>query len=184
MVVPSGPVTFRALREDDIPLLHEWLNRPHVVEWWRGDDVAPTLAQTRAKYLPRVLESQGVVQYIASVQGRPVGWSQRYVALGAGDGWWEDETDPGVRGIDQFLCDAHLLGKGLGTRMVKAFVHLVFSDSSVTRIQTDPSPENRRAIRCYEKAGFRAARRIVTPDGLALLMVQDRSSQPAFVWTV
>jgi hypothetical protein len=28
-----------------------------------------------------------------------------YVALGAGDGSWEDEIDPGVRGIDQFLAD-------------------------------------------------------------------------------
>jgi aminoglycoside 6'-N-acetyltransferase-1b len=44
----------------------------------------------------------------------------------------------------------------------------------VTRIQTDPSPRNARAIRCYEKAGFRRVGTIVTPDGPAEYMVIDR----------
>ena len=101
------------------------------------------------------------------------------VAHGVGGGWWEDETDPGVRGIDQILCDAQTLGQGLGTRMVTAFVTLLFSDPAVTRIQTDPSPDNARAIRCYEKSGFHAVKRIITPDGQALLMAQNRPPRSA-----
>jgi aminoglycoside 6'-N-acetyltransferase-1b/aminoglycoside 6'-N-acetyltransferase-2 len=162
------------MQEADIPLLHEWLQRPHVVEWWGRDHIEPSFAQTRAKYLPRVLANEGVRPYIALLGERPIGWAQSYVALGTGDGWWRDETDPGVRGMDQFLCDARMLGQGLGTRMVTAFARLLFSDRTVTRLQTDPSPENVRAIRCYEKSGFRAVKRIITPDGPALLMVQDR----------
>ena len=179
MVTPSEFVTFRAMREEDIALFHEWLQRPHVVEWWGRDHAAPSLDDTRAKYLPRVRERQRVCPYIALLKGCPIGWSQSYVALAAGDGWWEEETDPGVRGIDQFLCDTHTLGQGLGTRMVTAFVSLMFSDPAVTRIQTDPSPENTRAIRCYEKSGFRAVKRIITPDGPALLMAQNRSPRSA-----
>ena len=101
-------------------------------------------------------------------------YAQSYGALGAGDGWWEDETDPGVRGIDQSIADPELLGQGLGTRLVGALVDLLFSDSQVSRIQTDPAPHNLRAIRCYEKAGFRRIRTIVTPDGPALYMLRDR----------
>ena len=179
MVTRSESVTFRAMREDDIPLFHEWLQQPHVVQWWGRDHAAPTFDHTRAKYLPRVHEGQRVCPYIALLKGCPIGWSQSYVALAAGDGWWEEETDPGVRGIDQFLCDAHILGQGLGTRMVTAFVRLIFADPAVTRIQTDPSPENTRAIRCYEKSGFRAVKRIITPDGPALLMAQNRSPRSA-----
>ena len=66
----------------------------------------------------------------------------------------EEETDPGVRGIDQSLANASQLGKGLGTKLVRALVELLFNDPEVTKIQTDPSPSNLRAIRCYEKAGF------------------------------
>ena len=83
-----------------------------------------------------------------------MGAAQSYVALGSGDGWWEEETDPGVRGIDQSLANASQLGKGLGTKLVRALVELLFNDPEVTKIQTDPSPSNLRAIRCYEKAGL------------------------------
>ena len=31
---------FRPLTDDDLPLLHAWLNEPGVVEWWEGDDVS------------------------------------------------------------------------------------------------------------------------------------------------
>ena len=49
----------------------------------------------------------------------------------------------------------HNPGKGLGTKLVRALVELLFNDPEVTKIQTDLSPSNLRAIRCYEKAGLR-----------------------------
>ena len=38
---------------------------------------------------------------------------QSHVVSGSGDGWREEETDPGVRGIDQSLANASQLGKAL-----------------------------------------------------------------------
>ncbi|MEK8034954.1 AacA4 family aminoglycoside N(6')-acetyltransferase [Ideonella sp. DXS29W] len=153
------------------------LQRPHIVRWWGGEAERPrSLAETRRKYLPRVLAEERVTPYIAMLGDRPLGYAQSYVAMGSGDGWWEDVTDPGVRGIDQSLADEHDLGRGWGTRLVRTLAEQLFRDPSVTRIQTDPHPDNGRAIRCYEKAGFRAVREIVTPDGPALYMVCDRPS--------
>jgi aminoglycoside 6'-N-acetyltransferase-1b len=163
------------LQESNLPLLAEWLRRPHVVEWWAGDDAAPSLEDVRRKYLPRLDEGASVTCYLAYEGDELIGFAQSYVALGCGDGWWEDETDPGVRGIDQFLADASRLGQGLGTRMVRAFVERLLSDPEVTKVQTDPDPTNARAIRCYEKAGFRPVGGIVTPDGPALLMVIEKT---------
>ena len=76
----------------------------------------------------------------------------RTLLLEAGTDGGEEETDPGVRGIDQSLANASHQGKGLGTKLVRALVELLFNDPEVTKIQTDPSPSNLRAIRCYEKA--------------------------------
>jgi GNAT superfamily N-acetyltransferase len=73
-----------------------------------------------------------------------------------------------------FLAEAEQLGQGLGTAMVRAFVVRLFADRAVTRVQTDPHPSNRRAIRCHEKAGFRSVGEVDTPDGRALLMYADR----------
>jgi aminoglycoside 6'-N-acetyltransferase Ib len=167
-------IIFRPLTADELAMLHDWLNRDHVAEWWGGDDARPTLEQTIAKYGPRVLSVDSVSSYIALLNERPIGFIQSYVVMGSGSGWWEDVTDPGVRGIDQFLCNAHELGQGLGTRMVSAFVDKLFSDSRVTQVQTDPKPTNVRAIRCYQKSGFQPIREIDTPDGRALLMHCER----------
>lgn len=79
-----------------------------------------------------------------------------------------------VRGIDLSLANASQLGKGLGTKLVRALVELLFNDPEVTKIQTDPSPSNLRAIRCYEKAGFERQGTVTTPDGPAVYMVQTR----------
>ena len=168
------PLALRPMTDADVALLHAWLQRPHVRQWWGEEDAGITLAQAAERYAPGVQAADGVTPYIVCHEGSPIGYAQSYIALGSGDGWWADETDPGVRGIDQFIGEAALLGRGLGTRMVMALVARLFDDPAVTRIQTDPDPANHRAIRCYEKAGFRRVREIVTPDGPALYMLCER----------
>lgn len=157
---------FRRLREADLPLLHEWLDRPHVRETWGSEG---TLDDLREKYLPRIAGEDAAQPYIASLDGEPVGYIQSYRAW-AVSGWYADDPGPGVWGIDQFLADGDRLGMGLGTAMVSQFVARLFEDPAVTEVRLDPHPDNHRAIRCYEKAGFVRAREIVTPDGRALLM--------------
>ena len=165
-------IVFQPLTNDGLPVLYDWLSRPHVVESWGAP---PTLTEVAEHYSPDALGKSGVQAYIAFANGTPIGYIQSYVAMGSGDGWWEDERDPGVRGIDQFLADAELLGQGFGTAMVRDFVAMLFADPAVTRVQTDPAPGNQRAIRCYEKAGFRAVNEVDTPDGRALLMLCERA---------
>jgi aminoglycoside 6'-N-acetyltransferase-1b/aminoglycoside 6'-N-acetyltransferase-2 len=160
------------MTEHDLPMLHDWLNRPHIVEWWGGEEERPSLDEVLEQYQPRVLAEESVTPYIAMLGEQPIGFAQSYVALGSGNGWWENETDPGVRGIDQSLANPAQLNKGLGTNLVR--VERLFSDPIVTKIQTDPAPSNHRAIRCYEKAGFVQHKVITTPDGPAVYMVQTR----------
>ena len=54
----------------------------------------------------------------------------------------EEETDPGVRGIDQSLANASQLGKGLGTKLVPTLVELLFNDPEDPQ---DPKRTRRRA---------------------------------------
>lgn len=172
----NGTIDLRPMRADDLPRFAQWLARAHVRQWWSGYDAPPTLAEVTADYGPRIDDAASPVRpYFAWLDDAPIGWCQSYRAVAcAADGWWADETDPGVFGIDQFIADAERLGQGLGTRMVAAFAAHVFAQHSATRLQTDPHPDNARAIRCYKKAGFRRVREIVTPDGPALLMNLSR----------
>ena len=164
--------SFRLMTESDLPMLHNWLNRPHIVEWWGGEE--PSMEAVYEEYLPHLRGKTNVTPYIAMLGALPIGYAQSYVAMGSGDGWWENETDPGVRGIDQSISEPDLLGRGIGTILVRTLVNQLFQDPSVTKVQTDPSPKNLRAIRCYQKAGFRIVENIITPDGPAVYMVQER----------
>lgn len=165
-------VTFRPLAAGDLTTLVEWLSRPHVADWWGSP---ATLADLEAKYGPVIAGTVPVRAFLALADGEEIGFIQSYTPSELHDrGWWLDEHDPGVRGIDQYLAHSDQLDQGLGTAMVRAFVAELFDDPEVTRVQTDPAPDNPRAIRCYEKAGFHAVGEIDTPDGRALLMYCDR----------
>jgi RimJ/RimL family protein N-acetyltransferase len=155
---------FRPLTREDLAMLHEWLNRPHVARWWPD---AGDLEEVSAF----------ITRYVAYLDGESVGFLQVYRVMGADPDWWKDETDPGARGVDQFLAHAAQLGQGLGTEMVRQFLELLFRDPEVTKIQADPAPDNGRAIRAYEKAGFRAQGVVNTPDGPALLMSINRGDR-------
>ncbi len=122
---PGADFTFRPLVPADLSLLHDWMQRPHWCEWWGP---AGTLADVAAEYGPLMADRTRVQPYIVLRGGAPFGYIQSYVALNSGGGWWEAETDPGVRGIDQSIADADQLGRGLGTAMVKAFVTTLFAD--------------------------------------------------------
>jgi aminoglycoside 6'-N-acetyltransferase-1b len=165
--VISPQFHFRPLSEDDIPLLWEWLNRAHVARWWRGE---PSMEEVHEKYVPRIAGIGSARPFVALLDGEAVGYIQYYVVLEGDPDWWPDEPRPGVVGIDQFVADGERLDRGLGTAMVSQFVELVTRERSVTEVRVDPHLDNARAIRCYEKAGFRRVRRITTPDGPALWM--------------
>jgi RimJ/RimL family protein N-acetyltransferase len=171
-VIASSEFEFWQLTPADIPMLNEWLHRPHVAEWW---DEQVSDEQLHADYFTPDPAAPGTRYYIAHRAGQPIGFIQSYVPAEEHGDWWPDVSDPSIRGIDQFLADGDQLGKGIGSSMVSAFVRRLFEDPSVTRIQTDPSIQNGRAIRCYERAGFRAAGEIDTPDGRELLMYCDRA---------
>lgn len=157
-------------------MLHDWLSRPHVTEWW---EPAPTFEEVCEDYLQRLAPPHvlpldapaGVVQYLAFEGDSPFAFVQAYrVMAHQAEGWWIDETDPNALGVDQFIGLPDRLGQGLGTRMLRAFVAFLFDDPRVTSVQTDPEPENARAIRSYRKAGFKDVGVVETLDGPALLM--------------
>jgi aminoglycoside 6'-N-acetyltransferase len=154
---------FRPMTTADMPLLRRWLAAPHVMEWWRdADDFA---------FVSGDLGHPDMAQFIVSFEARPLGYLQCYRI-----GDWHvgfGPQPPGTRGIDQIIGEADMLGKGHGSAFIRSFTEDLL-ESGIPRVVLDPDPTNARAIRAYEKAGFRRDRKITTPDGKALLMVRDR----------
>ena len=164
-VIHRRDLTFEPLKEADFPLLFDWLNSPHIVEQWDG---AKSLEEVQIKYRDK-LALDWHQMFIVSKNGKKFGYIQSYRATRAGQHWWPSEPETTV-GIDQFIGDDQLLGKGLGTSMVKEFSDWLLTQPNTKKVITDPSPTNSRAIRCYRKAGFKDVGVVDTPEGPALLM--------------
>jgi aminoglycoside 6'-N-acetyltransferase len=110
-------------------------------------------------------------QFIVAVGDAPFAYLQCYDPAA----WPDNGFGPqprGTRGIDQFIGEPDMIGRGHGSALVRSFVEALLRGGT-PRVITDPNPANARAIRAYEKAGLQSDRLVETPDGPALLMVLD-----------
>jgi aminoglycoside 6'-N-acetyltransferase len=151
---------FSPLTRADLPLLRRWREQPHVVEWWGAPEIEEaeeTLADAR------------VTMWIVAYAGRPFAYAQDYSPHD-----WPDHPfahlPAGVRGIDQYIGEPDMVGRGHGSAFVRAHCDRLFAAGAPV-IGTDPHPDNARAIRAYEKAGFQiASAPLDTVWGRAILM--------------
>ncbi len=155
---------FRPMSAADLPLVRRWLEMPHVVQWWGNTD-------DQFELVSGDLNVQGVDQFIVAVGDRPFGYIQCYdPALWPDNGF--GPQPPGTRGVDQFIGEPDLVDCGHGSAFVRQFAEAQL-EAGAPLVITDPDPDNARAIRAYEKAGFRWQRLVDTPNGRALLMVRN-----------
>ncbi len=151
---------FRKVTWADLSLLLEWQSKPHVREWW--DAIEPGNKKDLAD--PRV------ARWIVSVAERPFGYMQDYTVHG-----WKNhhffELPQGSRGIDQFIGEPDMIGKGHGPAFIAERLQALFNAGAPV-IATDPNPDNMRAISAYKKSGFReSGPPLETPWGRILPMM-------------
>jgi aminoglycoside 6'-N-acetyltransferase len=154
---------FRPMIAADLPLIQRWLALPHVREWWGDPEKQYALVSAD-------LTEPNMHQFIFSSAGGPFGYLQCYDLTD-----WNTGLGPQpncTRGIDLFIGDPNMIGRGHGTALIRCFVDDLLA-KGLPRVVTDPDPANARAIRAYEKAGFEKHCEVKTPDGPALLMVRD-----------
>jgi aminoglycoside 6'-N-acetyltransferase len=158
--------SFRRVGKADLPMIVSWLNAEHVRRWW--PEPADRLAEVE-----EILENPAVDPYVVGFDARPIGYVQVYDAHAEEAHPYRDQP-AGTHGIDQFIGEADMIGRGHGPRFVGDVCALLF-DAGAPRVVTDPDPSNVRAVRAYEKAGFVALDERVTVDGPVVLMARDRA---------
>jgi aminoglycoside 6'-N-acetyltransferase len=146
----------------DFEIIRRWLATPHVAQWW-GDP------REQFALISEDLAHPAMNQFIVSHSDRPFAYLQCYDPTAWPDNGLGEQPD-GTRGIDQFIGEPEMIGRGHGSHFIRRFVDELLL-SGTPRVVTDPDPDNRRAVRAYEKAGFERDRMVDTPDGPALLMV-------------
>lgn len=133
-------VVLRPLHPDDREAITAILTAPENAEWWPGYHAE----RVHREYFD---EPDGeAVLYAVEHAGEVVGFIQSY-----------EEADPDYRhaGIDVTLSPT-ATDRGLGTDAVRTLARHLFEHDGHHRLVIDPAAANARAIRCYEKVGFRA----------------------------
>jgi aminoglycoside 6'-N-acetyltransferase len=116
------------------------------------------------------LDEPAMDQYIVSIAGNSFGYLQCYDLTAWNSGFGQQQ--PGTRGIDLFIGEPDMIERGHGSALIRAFADQRLRQGA-PRIVTDPDPTNRRAMRAYERAGFKKDRMVDTPDGRSLLMIRN-----------
>ena len=167
-------VGFRPLRTDDLRTLHEWLQRPHVRNWWTE---RRTYDQVVEHYLPAIEGREPTDLYLILLDEQPGGFIQTYLVSAYPEYQKLVGVEDDVAGVDLFLADPALTGRGLGSQALAQFVNdVVFSTATTRACIADPDAENTASLRAFERAGFTRVRDFVDPsDGrLHTLMRRDR----------
>jgi aminoglycoside 6'-N-acetyltransferase len=128
----------RPLAESDVDRIVELGADPDVARWWPGLTVEEVGSKARG-------EDEDVTVFAIVVDGEVAGMIQHH-----------EETDPEYRhaGMDLFL-GTPFQDRGLGTDAVRTLARHLVRDLGHHRLVIDPAAHNERAIRCYERVGFR-----------------------------
>jgi aminoglycoside 6'-N-acetyltransferase len=125
-------LTLRPATRDDLPTLIRVIQAPGAAEWW-------------GEYEGQEDDTELLSGLIIELRDQPIGW------LG-----YEEERSakfPSV-GLDIMLDPAHH-GNGYGPEALRAVIDHFIAAKGHHRFTIDPSATNARAIRAYEKTGFR-----------------------------
>lgn len=142
--IEGATVSFRPIEERDLPDLLRWLADPEVVEFF-GDRPASLDAARRHYMEPDV---DPCWRFVIEYEGRSIGEIQyAHQYLGEEYEW--------SAGVDIFIGEPDARGRGLGTEAMRTMLRYLFEVKRCHRVTIDPEVANGRAIRSYEKAGFR-----------------------------
>ena len=133
----EGPrVILRPLREGERELMAEKI---------AADPIAGPRWSTHVEVMRRWLTEEGLRLLIVEFEGEPVGIVD-----------FEEELEPEYcsAGMDIALLEC-CVGKGLGVEVLQVLAAWLVDERGHHRLTIDPAADNARAIRAYEKIGFR-----------------------------
>jgi len=156
-------IGFRCLERRDLPLLHTWLNRDFVLQWYSRRP--QTYAEVVAKYGPRIDGHAPTRCFLIRAGERAIGYIQTYAISDYPDYSAYVQVEEGAAGVDLFIGEADYIHRGLGSAILTGFLReVIFGTTDATCCVLGPEPQNKVAIRAYEKAGFRYLKTIQLPD--------------------
>ncbi len=149
MAIHGKKVRLRAIERSDIPTFVRWLNDPEVTQYLLMF-MPMSLAQEERWFEDHLDNQRSHIFGIETSEGKLIG------NVGLEDINWKDRK--AVLGI--VIGEKEYWGQGYGTDAIKTLLGFVFSQMNLRRVSLNVFPYNKRALRCYEKCGFKEEGRL------------------------
>jgi RimJ/RimL family protein N-acetyltransferase len=140
-------VRLRAIEREDIPTFVRWFNDPEVRQYIQMYE--PLSRAMEERWFEERLSRKGDFIFCVEAQQGDTWVSIGNVGLHGVD--WKNRS--AVFGI--VLGEKSFWGKGFGSDAARAMLHFAFRELNLHRVELDVYAFNPRAMRCYEKVGFR-----------------------------
>jgi RimJ/RimL family protein N-acetyltransferase len=162
-------ISFRRLTSWDFQYMYKWLNSDFVREWYGKKNW--TFKEIEEKYIPYINNEEPIESYLILYEHNPIGYIQTYKIHDYPDYARAVDIDENAAGLDLFIGEEEYIHKGLGKHIICRFLSdIVFSISDAVSCVLGPEPENKIAIKTYEKAGFKYIKTIQVEDELEYIM--------------
>ncbi|WP_404450209.1 GNAT family N-acetyltransferase [Sutcliffiella horikoshii] len=135
--------------------LLKWLCEPKVLEFYEGRDKTFNFEDIISKFFNR---NDEVSRCMVVYQGKNIGYIQYYPINKDSSTLADYYEMKKVYGLDQFIGDTEYWNKGIGTLHISSMVSYLLNQRGANRLVMDPMIFNGRAIKCYEKTGFKKKR--------------------------
>lgn len=143
----AARITLRPATRADFGLIRRWLAMPDIQDWWGL--VTATEAEVNL-----ALGTEHAICRLIDADGEPVGYAHAADATLWGDNL-PDDLEPGTWDLDLFVAAEEHRGRGVGQVALGLLRDEVFATTLAVAVCIFPSVRNERAVRAYEKAGFR-----------------------------
>ena len=138
----------------DFSILLKWLTDDRVLAFYDGRDTHYNAATLKSNYS----EEWDTIYYrvIFEYKGNEIGYGQIYRLY---DELYEEYQYPQsgeiVFAMDQFIGEPEYWNRGIGSKYVQMVLEFLKAEQNADAVILDPWKSNARAIRAYEKAGFK-----------------------------
>lgn len=151
-MIPGLMVRLRPIEQEDLPRFVRWFSDPEVRRHL-ALYLPPSLAQEEhwfRRLQEQMARNEVVVLAIETPEGVHIG------NIGLHQINWKDRNAE----LGIVIGEKEYWGQGYGTDATRTLLQFAFGEMNLHRVQLRVDADNARAIRCYQKCGFREEGRL------------------------
>ena len=148
-------------KKDNYELMYKWCGQEYIYEWFEQRKLS--YEEIENKYKNKLLANQQQLFFI-NYNDNKIGFVQIYK-------YDDSKSDvlikyDNIYEYDIFIGESEYLSRGIGTKVVNYVNNYIYENYFCDCIVLRPFDRNERAVKCYEKSGFKKVYKYIGTDTL------------------